>query len=77
MPVGLMFGAAVLVATGVDGSASYGSVQLSAVVPALFDSAVSGELERLHGTDCRGRSSVATVTCTITGLSGFCIVCLP
>jgi hypothetical protein len=67
-PAALAAGPAVLVATGTDGTVSYGSATVAAVAPALFAALPSGQNIELYGTGIRGRSSPGAVTCAIGGV---------
>ena len=67
-PTVLAAGQAGLVATGTDGKVTYGSVPVGTVAPALFAVSMSGQFIELYGTGFRGRSSLAAVTCTISGV---------
>lgn len=67
-PAALAAGPAGLVATGTDGTVSYGSAPVATVAPALFAALPSGQIIELYGTGIRGRSSLTAVTCAIGGV---------
>jgi hypothetical protein len=67
-PPALATGPAGLVATGADGTVTYGTARVGSVAPALFAAVTSGQIAELYGTGVRGRSSLAAVTCAIAGV---------
>jgi hypothetical protein len=67
-PAALAAGPAGLVATGVDGTVTYGAAPVASISPALFAALANGPILELYGTGIRGRSSLATVTCAIAAL---------
>ncbi len=68
-PSNVATGMSGVVATGTDGTVSFGIVQVGLVAPALFAAAINGQLVELYGTGFRGRSSLEEVTCTIAGIT--------